>query len=197
MMTGTQEQIMQLLLSKPEERLSIRQIARVLKKSYTLTYHNIKDLLKKGILESIPFPPAQMIQIKEDIPTSVLIDIERKRTEVFLENQQWMKLYLKDVLNAAKSFFIMIVFGSYAKGTQTKASDLDLLVIVPTKKDITIYEQFLQCYTKVKKSIIVIDAQNFIEMIKNPKVLNVGNEAKKHHIIIYGTEQYYQLLKQV
>ncbi len=197
MMTGTQEQIMQLLLSKPEERLSIRQIARVLKKSYTLTYHNIKDLLKKGILESIPLPPAQMIQIKEDIPTSVLIDIERKRTEVFLENQQWMKLYLKDVLNAAKSFFIVLVFGSYAKGTQTKASDLDLLVIVPTKNDITIYEQFLQYYTKVKKSIIVIDAQNFIEMIKNPKALNVGNEARKHHIIIYGTEQYYQLLKQV
>ncbi len=196
MVTKTQEQILQLLLSRPEERLSIRQIARILGKSYTLTYNNIQVLLKRKILESHILLPAHMIQIKEDAPANIIIDMERKRTEVFLEKHQWIKLYLNDALNAATPFFIMIVFGSYAKGTETKASDLDLLLITPSKKEIAVIEHAAQQYTKVKKSVMVVDMQSFTEMIKNPKILNVGNEARKYYIILYGAEQYYQLVKQ-
>lgn len=195
MVTKTQEQILQLLLSRPEERLSIRGIARLLGKSYTLTYNNVQGLVKWGFVEKQSIPPAQVIQLKEGIPTNVLVDIERKIAEIFLEKHPWIKLYLKDVLNAAPPFFVMLVFGSYAKGTPTKNSDLDILIIVPAKENIPVMEKAAQQYTKVKKGIIVVDTQNFTEMIKNPEKLSVGNEAKKHHILIYGTEQYYQLLR--
>lgn len=195
MITKTQEQILQLLLSRPEERLSIRGIARLLGKSYTLTYNNVQGLVKQGFVEKQSIPPAQVIQLKEGIPTNVLVGVEQKKAEVFLEKHSWIKLYLKDVLNTAHPFFIMLVFGSYAKGTQTKESDLDLLIIVPAKADIPGMEKAAQQYTKVKKGIIVVDAQNFTEMIKNPEELSVGIEAKKHHVLIYGTEQYYQLLR--
>lgn len=195
MVTKTQEQILQLLLSRPEERLSIRGIARLLGKSYTLTYNNVQGLVKRGFVEKQSIPPAQVIQLKDDIPTTVLVGVERKMAEVFLEKHPWIKLYLKDVLNAAPLFFIMLVFGSYAKGTQTKDSDLDLLIIVPAKEDIQEMEKVAQQYTKPKKGIIVVDAQNFTEMIKNPEELSVGIEAKKHHILIYGAEQYYKSLK--
>ncbi len=193
--TQTQEQILQLLLSRPDERFSIRNIARTLKKSYTLTYNNLQVLLKEGILEKQSIPPAQMIRLNEHAPTSVFVDMERKRTTAFLEQHSWIKLYLNDVLKNAAPFFTMLVFGSYAKGTETKSSDLDILIIAPKKEDIPALEQAAQQYTKVKKGIVVIDANAFIEMIKNPKTLNVGNEAK-HHVILYGAEQYYQLLKQ-
>lgn len=196
-MTKTQEQILQLLLSQPDERFSIRRIARMLKKSYTLTYNNLQVLLKQEIVEKQAVPPAQMIRLNEQAPTSIFVDMERKRTESFLEKHSWIKLYSHDVLKSAETpFFIMLVFGSYAKGTETKASDLDILVIVPTKADIPALEKAAQQYTKVKKGIIVVNAKDFIEMIKNPKTLNVGNETKKHHIILYGAEHYYQLLKQ-
>ena len=194
MLTRTQEQILQLLLERQEEMLSIRQISRLLDKSYTLTYNNIKNLLKRGILVKHSLPPAQMIKL--NAPISILIDMERKRTGSFLAKHLWIKLYLNDFLSDAKSpFFILAVFGSYAKGKETKGSDIDLLIIVPKREDIAFFEQSAKQFTKVKKGIIVIDAQNFTEMIKNTEVLNVGNEAKKHHIILYGAEQYYQLLK--
>jgi len=32
-------------------------------------------------------------------------------------------------------------------------------------------------------------------MLSNPKSFNVGNEAKKNHVILYGAEQYYQMIK--
>ncbi len=195
MVTKTQEQVLQLLLGRPEERISIRGIARLLGKSYTLTYNNIQALVKKGYLEKLSLPPAQIIQIKEGVPDSVLVNIEQKRTEAFLEKHLWIKLYLNDVLAASSPFFIMLVFGSYAKGIQTKSSDLDLLMITPKKEDIPELGQAAQQYTKTKKSLSIIDARDFMEMIKKPKELNVGNEAGKSHILLYGTEQYRQLLK--
>ena len=194
MTTKTQEHILQLLLSRSEEQWSIRKIARALEKSYTLTYHNIQALLKEEVLESHSLPPAHMIQIKEDAPANILIETERKRAEAFLEKYGWMRLYLNDILKTAKPFFIMIIFGSYAKGIETKNSDIDILFIVPVKENIASMEHTEQAYTKVKKSIITLDVQNFSEMIKNPKVLNVGNEARKYHIILHGAEQYYHIL---
>ena len=112
-----------------------------------------------------------------------------------MEKHSWLRLYLKDVLKAAENpFFIMLVFGSYAQGTETRKSDLDLLFIVPKKEDILVLEKVSSPYTKVKKSLFVVSVSDFIEMIKNPKTLNIGNEAKKHHFIVYGAEPYYQLL---
>lgn len=41
---------------------------------------------------------------------------------------------LNDVLKSAENiFFILIVFGSYAKNSKTEKSDLDLLIIVQDK----------------------------------------------------------------
>lgn len=196
MATKTQVQILKLLLGTPEERLSIRKIARLLGKSYALTYNNIQKLLKKGIVETEAVPPAQVVRLSENASSSVLVDIERLRTEDFLEKHSGIGLYLHDVLAAAPHpFFIMLVFGSYAKGTETKGSDVDILVIVPIKDDISVLEKVARQYTKTKKSIVVVDTLDFLEMIENPKGLNVGNEARKHHIILHGAEAYYQLLK--
>ncbi len=198
MATKTQEQILQLLLSQPEEQFPIRQIARRLKKSYTLVYNNIQELFKNGIVKKQELPPAQIIKLSENIPTTQLISIEQKRTEIFLKKHQWLNLYIKDVLKAAeKPFFIILVFGSYAKGIETKVSDIDILFIAPTKEDIPNLENASRQYTQAKKSIFVVSAPDFTEMVKNPKTLNIGNEAKKHHIILYGAEQYYQLLERI
>ncbi len=194
MLTKTQEQILKLLLSKPEEQFSIRQIARLLGKSYSLTYNNTQKLLKKGIVKAENVPPAQIIHLSEQAPIRLLVSMEGKRTEDFLEKHSWIALYLRDVLSATENpFFIMLVFGSYAKGRETKGSDIDILIITSAKEDFKTFETAAQQYTKIKKGIIVIDAQSFLEMIKNPKALNVSNEARKYHIILYGAETYYEL----
>ena len=196
MMTKTQEQILKLLLSKPEEHLSMRQIARLLGKSYALTYNNIQKLIKTEIVRTKDVPPAQIVSLSDQAPTSVLVDIERKRTDDFLVKHAWLSLYRKDILSAVESpFFVMIVFGSYAKGTETKGSDLDIFIIAPAKEDIPALEKVAQQYTKAKKGIVVVDVHGFLEMIKNQNTLNVGNEARKHHILLYGAETYYELLK--
>ena len=136
-MTKTQEQILSFLLSKPEEQLTIRGIAKRLNKSYTLVYNNIADLEKKGIIKKQDVPPAKVITLNEFAPTEIFIDIELKRKKELLKKHPWIQLMLDDILTATKNlFFILIVFGSYAKATHTSKSDLDILIIVQDKKDI-------------------------------------------------------------
>jgi predicted DNA-binding transcriptional regulator len=199
MLTKTQEQILSFLLSIPEEQLTIRGIAKRLDKSYTLVYNNVSDLDKKGIIRKHSVPPGQIISLNEFAPAEILVDIELNRRDEFLRKHPWIEVMLNDIFSSTKNlFFIMIVFGSYAKATQTGKSDLDLLIIVQDKKDIKGVESSMHnAYTKVKKGLNFIDIGDFGEMVKNTNELNIGNEAKKHHIILYGAESYYQLLKKV
>jgi len=197
MLTKTQEHILMWLLSNPEEKATIRGISRKLGKSYTLVYNNIADLEIKEIIKKQSVPPAQIVTLNEYAPLEIFIDIEFKRKNNFLKKYPWIKLMLKDILkNTNTPFFILMVFGSYAKGSQNEKSDLDLLIIVNDKKEIRNAENTLQkAYTKIKKSINIVDTEDFKEMIKNTEKLNIGNEAKKHHILLYGIEEYYQIIK--
>lgn len=197
MLTQTQEQILDFLLSNPEEQFTIRGIAKRLDKSYTLVYNNIADLKKKEIIRKQAVPPAQIIKLNEFAPVDIFVDIELKRKKEFLQKYPWIKLMLEDILTSAKNhFFILLVFGSYAKGKTTLKSDLDLLIIVQDKKDIKEIEEVIhKTYTKVKKGINFVDISDFEEMIKNTNKLNIGNEARKYHIILYGVEEYHQIIK--
>ena len=197
MLTKTQEQILAFLLRNPNEQVTIRGIAKRLEKSYTLIYNNIANLEKKDIIIKQSIPPGQVIKLNEFAPIEIFIDIELKIKNEFLKKYSWIHLMVEDILSSTKNlFFTLIVFGSYAKGTQTKNSDLDLLIMVQNKRDIKDIENAInRTYTKIKKSLNFIDAGDFKEMIKNRTELNIGNESRNHHIILYGVEIYCQMLK--
>jgi len=194
--TPTQLEIIGYLINQ-ENPQNIRGLARELNKSYALVYNNLEDLRKKYIISKQNIPPTQIISLNKNIPLDVLIEAEKKRTGKFIERKKWLQLFVKDILSSTESiFFVLLIFGSYAKNKQTKKSDLDLLVIIPKKEGIKVMETALKgSYTKIKKQIVIVDEKDFLEMIKKPTKFNVGNEAIKHHLILYGFEQYYQLLR--
>lgn len=190
--TKTQEDILCLLLDKPEKQFTIRGVARELGRSYPSVYNNLLGLERKEAITKTDLPPSKIISLNEFAPPDILIDIELKRKRGFLKKHPWVRVFMEDIL-LQDTFFILLVFGSYAKGLNKKNSDLDLLFIVPSKDDIAIIEAAaLKSYTKVKKGLNIVDSKDFIEMVKNTS-FNVCNEAKKHHIILYGVEAYYSL----
>lgn len=106
---------------------------------------------------------------------------------------------LKDILSYTKDpFFTLAIFGSYAKGTQKQNSDLDLLLIIPTKKESLKFQAAIEkTYLKIKKDIVIVSTEECREMLKKSAELNVGNETKKHHIFLHGAEQWYSILKEI
>ncbi len=194
--TRTQLEILQFLLNQ-EEPQNIRGIAKKLGKSYALVYNAIQDLEQKKVICKQAVPPTQIITLHEYAPRDILIAAENAATEGFIKKYRWVKLFTQDVIRVSENaFFCLLVFGSYAKRKATNSSDIDFITIVPTKEDITSMEKaIMQVYTKVKKQIIIVSQDDFVEMIKNSKQFNVGNEAVKHHVILTGYEQYYALLE--
>ena len=94
-------------------------------------------------------------------------------------------------------FFILIVFGSYAKGKATQKSDLDIALIVgleQTKKEIAPYLETIK-----RREIIPIDYHmftriEFLEMLK-AEVENIGKQIFKSSIVYYGYIAYCNLIR--
>ncbi|MFH0701194.1 MAG: nucleotidyltransferase domain-containing protein [Candidatus Woesearchaeota archaeon] len=94
-------------------------------------------------------------------------------------------------------FFILMVFGSYAKNKATEKSDLDIAIMVEselTKKEIT---PFLE--TIKRREIISIDyniftRSEFLEMLKSD-MENIGKQIYKNNLICYGYIEYCQLIR--
>ena len=125
-------------------------------------------------------------------PNTELFQVEQNRTSLFLESNKILKLVLDDIISLNYPFFIVLVFGSYAKDTMSKKSDIDLCIIsddeVKTKELIS----------KFKLIPITLDIQTFstkeFESMIKTKEANVGKEIIKNNIILYGIENYYNLI---
>lgn len=102
----------------------------------------------------------------------------------FKEKHSLLYKRLKEFINSIKANSI-ILFGSYAKGTETKESDIDILV-VSNEKDIE--KTAMTFRTKYILSIktVVIKPENF----KNIKIDNPAfyNDLVEFGIILYGME---------
>lgn len=196
MVTLTQLKIIGLLLSA-ETPLSIREISRRLNQSYPLIYNNIQDLHQKKAVLKQEVPPAQIITLHPLAPVELMMNAEALKREDFLHRHKWFKLFLKDFSTfSPTSFYSLLAFGSYAKGKENKNSDLDLLLIIPRGVNPEEFDSVLsRCYTKTKKHLIIITEDELQEMLAKPLELNVGNETVKNHVILYGAEQYYALLR--
>ncbi len=192
---GTELEIMTHLLGQ-EHPKTIRGLAREIKKSYPLVHQGVQRLLKWRVLTRQDAPPAQLISISFYAPVQYLIAAEQHHAQKFLQQHPWFFLYLQDILLGCPStFFTLLVFGSYAKGTITPNSDFDILVITPQENK-SLKEVFYQPALKVKKHLLFVTEHEFKEMISKPQQLNVGNQAKAHHVLIYGGENYYALVRQ-
>lgn len=115
---------------------------------------------------------------KSEIPKSVLADIQNR---IFKHTE----------------FFILIVFGSYARNKITQKSDLDVAIIVEsenTKKEITPHLETIK-----RREITPIDYHiftriEFLEMLK-ADFENVGKQIFKSSIVYYGYIPYCNLIK--
>jgi predicted nucleotidyltransferase len=120
--------------------------------------------------------------------------VENLRKEEFFKNNQLIKIHTASFLKQAKSkFFVLLVFGSYAKGTQDKKSDIDLLIITNEEE---LERKLAAALSTIRTHITAIRQNDFQEMIMKRDEVNIANETIDNHIIIYGAEQYYAMLGQ-
>ncbi len=95
------------------------------------------------------------------------------------------------------NFFILTIFGSYAKNKATQKSDLDVAVIVEseqTKREITPFLETIKRREIKPIDYHIFTRNEFLEMLK-ADYENVGKQIYKNSLIYYGFIEYCHLIR--
>jgi predicted nucleotidyltransferase len=186
----TELKILKLLITNQQPK-TIREIAKGIRADYKITHTALKILSGKGIIKEDKVGKAILARL-ESKPSKELFQAEYERRE---ELQRFGDIrILTEIVSKhlRTAYFILLVFGSFAKARQTPNSDIDIMLIVPkiNEKDA---ERATSLLPKRIHAIILTET-DFIKM-KDSREPNVVHEAIKNNVILYGIEQFYELKK--
>jgi len=196
MLTKTQIKIMEIFVSKINERFSIKQISEILKKPYPLIHGSIKPLINNNFITK---DKQNFLCVNYKENHLELAYVESLRKKEFLKKNKINILFVKDVLNSIKlDYFTFLIFGSSVQ--KQKPRDADILIILENKNEINSIEKILHNIASnfsQKFDINVVSVESVYEMLAKRDEANVMNETLNNHILIFGAENYYRLLKNV
>ncbi len=181
--------------------LTIHQIKNKLKRSYHLTYDNTTELINQNIVNKKIRGHSTVcsLNLKNEKTKALLILNSIDEKEQFLNKKAIKSLFEKLVDNITNKIEILsiILFGSYAKGVETKSSDIDLLIISDKKDKNNLIQREISALETMygyKINQIVVTTKMFKDMVTSKAELNVGKEALNNHILLYGAETFWKMV---
>ena len=193
-MRSKDSSIIKFLIENKNEELNIFKISKSLKMDYKNVYSIIKRLEKASLVKIETFGQSSRVKLNAIVhPLIFEAEFERRKDILKDKNLTVMLSSFKRVIKSR--LYVLLLFGSYAKKTQTKSSDVDLMFICADGLE----DAFEKDINRSARSMplplhpLVFSESQFIGMI-NAKEPNVGHEASKNNVILYGIEQYYGMM---
>ena len=185
-----EEKIIKYLLENKTERISILKVAHDLNVDYKNVYQAIArlgpELIKKEKIGN-----TNLIKFSFNFNEKVYL-VEQKRREEILEMNKELKLALEDIKSINYPFFIVLLFGSVVKKTNNLKSDVDICIISENKA------KAKELNSKLAIFPLHLDIQEFtpeeFESMLKKKEDSVVQEIVKNNVILYGAENYYNLV---
>lgn len=179
--------ILKLLLGKKEEKPTIKKIAEALKMNYRIAYENVMKLQKDGLIRITKAGGSKLCEFTNKFD-SIVFEAEYDRKKDLFKNKDFLILHNR--LAELKFPFIALLFGSHAKGTADRHSDIDILAVGGDEKEIKAALSLLPRQIHLTH----VSYEEFIHMAKS-KEFTVVSEAIKNNVILIGIEEYYRLIK--
>lgn len=184
--------ILQFLLSNKKKDFTIREIAKETFIDYKAAYITLQKLIEDGTISAKKAGQSTLCSINTKAFNTIIFQAEDARKKELLKNKNIASLYsyFKDLKTP---FFILLVFGSYAKKQERKKSDIDLLLITEGG---AIKTEIHEKIKLIPLNIHFIDfsSEEFLSMLKTTE-FSVGKEAFYNNIILFGIEDYYRLIQ--
>jgi len=159
----------------------VRGLARALGTNQTTIARKVAGLCKENILDFKQEGRNKVFFIKKSL--------EAKQYAYSAETQKLLELLKKypnlrriiELIKKNPRIDLAILFGSYAKGTATKESDIDIYADTKNRK--------------LKEEIESIDSKISVKIGEYDKSSPLIKEIEKNHIMIKGVERYYEKSK--
>jgi len=194
--SATAIKILRFLTANLTKDFTILQIAKSTGTTTRLTYAAVKRLVEDKIIILEEKANLKLCRLNLKLPQTIAF-IESIRWCDFARRHPEISLLVSDIIQRCDlPYLTLLVFGSYARGTVTKASDLDLLVIIPDRK----FEDSLEVAVKTARSLskiplhhIIVSYIEFLHMLSEKKT-NVAKEVLETRYVAYGAESLYMML---
>ena len=177
-------------LIENKEPQSIMQASGAIVVDYKNTF-NLVNELHPEVISKEKIGNTNLIKINL-VPNQEIYNVENKRTQKFLSKNPKLRLIQNDIEEIGYPFVIVLIFGSYVKNTKTESSDIDICIISDSKEKAKKLIQSLNLLS-LKLEIHEFTTDEFISMIEKTQN-NLGHEIVKSNIILYGIENYYNLI---
>ena len=177
-------EIISLFLGDYKRQFYLREISRLTKIPLKTTQSKIIALEKKGILKGNIRGRHKYFRLNLDsIKTKLyLLQAEIDRTIYFIEKYKLFKTILKEI----KTDNPIIVFGSFAKSTASKESDIDILIISNRKEDLPTH------LIPYKIHRIDLSKNSFIKALRSNESLI--KEIEENHVILNNHSTYVNIM---
>ncbi len=183
---------------------SINEIARKLgRKGYSFIYDKVMSMVKAGVLKKRVVGTSALcsLNLSEYSTMLLLCQLEAGKAKELYSKSKALKGILDKLVEESKqtnTVHCMVIFGSYAKGTAKKKSDVDLLVVVEDRRKETVSRvaNTLSMAHAVELNAVVLDKKLFRSMLTS-KDVNVGKETLRYHVVVYGCERFFEYVREV
>jgi predicted nucleotidyltransferase len=201
------DRIIRLFYDEVYAQFTINELATKTNISYSYVYKQVEELKEKDIIivdrrsnRKYCRPNYKNSEVKTSfvkISNQIAEDFLKKRDKIFFVVEKLLsELPKKTDFNLLS----VVLFGSLAKGTDFKKSDIDLFILVPSKKE---YDEIIdmECVALskgfgVEINPLVSEPTSFLTMLKD-KEHNVAKEILKNKIILFGAEKFWELILEI
>lgn len=195
MISKNKIQILKLFRKNIFLETSIREITKKInKKSYQRVYEAVKELENNKVLGIKKVGHTNLVSLNlshEAIHLLSFLEEQEARTKN-IPNYDKI-LAIKEI-----SQYLILITGSYAKNTQTKSSDLDIVILVPNNQEAIGIQKLVENLILLfhpEIHLFVFNNKDFVEMLLDKKE-NYGKEIFRSNIILKNAYIYYELLKE-
>ena len=168
------------------QAFTMHELSKLTKIPYATFHRTIKKM--KEIVNLKTAGKSTLVELNKDNPaikSYLTISSEEYKME-YLKKYPLITKITKE-LNADET---VLLFGSYAKGTEKASSDIDLLIINSQGNKSISFSRY-EILFKKKINPIFITKNEFVKMLKE-KEENVGKQALKDHVILSNPERFWE-----
>lgn len=156
----------------------IRGLARLLKTNQTTIARKIQELYKKNIVDFKQEGKNKVFSIKRTLEAKQYSYVVEASKLLEILNKYPMLRRIIEQIKKNERIQLAILFGSYAKGTAAKDSDIDIYLDTANNK--------------LKEEVELFDSKISVKIGKYSKDSLLIKEIEKNHVIIKGIEIYYE-----
>jgi predicted nucleotidyltransferase len=196
--------------STPEKWFYTRELARLAKVSTSTASTECRRLARAGILAKKSEGREKSYRLNMTNPEARKLSelFETARREEFYQKNRRLAWALQDftkrVFDILPQVQFVVIYGSAARGQMTKASDVDLLAVVPAVEQ-DAFNQLMKSVDGlaaeargrygVPLSVVTMTMKDFESALRERK--RIAQDILREGIVLFGDDRYYQLVSKV